>query len=284
MFINREPLYSWFGFTRRERRSSTILLVILLLIIILRYIVPERNIETENFQTGFSVAGSASGTSDEEDSAENRLFAFDPNTASYDTLMKLGFTQVEANTLIRYRSRGGRFRKPSDIFRIYGVDSGQAAKVIPFIVISDHASGTEQHRTRQTGRQRMDINSCDSSSLVSLPGIGPVLSGRIVKYRHLLGGFARTDQLKEVYGLPPETYDLIKNNIYADSAAIIRIMINSADFKTLRRMPYFENYEVTAILKYRELKGKIADINNLVDNNLITREKAKKLLPYLSFD
>jgi DNA uptake protein ComE-like DNA-binding protein len=130
----------------------------------------------------------------------------------------------------------------------------------------------------------IDINTSDSATLVKLPGIGPVLSARIVKYRHLLGGFARVEQLKEVYGLPPETFELIKGRIFADSTQIKRININSATYKEIIRLPYLEKYDVSAILKYRELKGRIIKITDLTYNKLITEEKARKINPYLKFE
>jgi competence protein ComEA len=130
----------------------------------------------------------------------------------------------------------------------------------------------------------IDINSSDSATLIRLPGIGPVLSARIIKYRRLLGGFARTEQLKEVYGLTPETFEMIKGRVFADSTQITRININSATYKEIIRLPYFEKYEVTAILKFRELNGRIAGINDLTNNKLITMQKAIKVRPYLKFE
>jgi len=132
-------------------------------------------------------------------------------------------------------------------------------------------------------RPVVNLNSCDTSQLISLPGIGPVLSVRIIKYRNLLGGFATVDQLKEVYGLSAETYELIRERVFADSTLITRININSAGYKELARLPYFEKYEVTAILKYKELKGRIESINDLVDNKILPSEKVPRVRPYLSF-
>lgn len=129
----------------------------------------------------------------------------------------------------------------------------------------------------------VNLNNCDTAQLISLPGIGPVLSARIIKYRNLLGGYAAVSQLNEVYGLPPETFELIKDRVYADTSLLIRININSAVYKELSRLPYFEKYEVTAILKYRELKGRIGGVNELVDNKLITAATADKVGPYLKF-
>jgi DNA uptake protein ComE-like DNA-binding protein len=129
----------------------------------------------------------------------------------------------------------------------------------------------------------VDINRCDTSDLIRLPGIGQVLSLRIIKYRQLLGGYAIKEQLREVYGLKPETYETIKENITVDTSCIEKIEINSADFKKLIRMPYFEKSQVNSILKFREVEGRIRSIEELVENKLIGEETAKKVKPYLSF-
>lgn len=132
-------------------------------------------------------------------------------------------------------------------------------------------------------RRLLDLNDCDSASLEALPGIGPVLSVRILKYRNLLGGFASIYQLKEVYGLTEETFDMISPRVFADSLAVSKIRINEADFKVLIRHPYFQRTEVSAILKYRELEGRITGIDVLVGNNLISQETAVKIGVYLDF-
>jgi DNA uptake protein ComE-like DNA-binding protein len=284
MKFNREPIKNWFGFTRRERRSTFILLIILIIIIAFRYSVPEKNIGIEYVSTGFYSNESTAGIMAGDKSATSQPFYFDPNTASYDTLIRLGLASKESNTLIKYRNKGGKFRNPSDIKKVYGIDEEQAEQLIPFVEVATETSGKVRTNSSRQQKPPLDINSCDSASLVSLPGIGPVLSARIIKYRHLLGGFASINQLKEVYGLPVETFDLIKRRVFADSSAVLRININSADYKELSRLPYFEKYEVTTILKFRELKGKVTGITDLIENKLITEEKAEKVRPYLKFE
>ena len=140
-------------------------------------------------------------------------------------------------------------------------------------------------KNNRTNLQRplLEINTCDSASLEALPGIGPVLSVRIIKFRKLLGGFASVDQLREVYGLSEEVYNIISSRVYADSTAVIKININSAEYKGLIRLPYFESYEVNAILKYRKLQGSIKNMDEMIDNKLIAKEKAGKIRPYLEF-
>jgi DNA uptake protein ComE-like DNA-binding protein len=133
-------------------------------------------------------------------------------------------------------------------------------------------------------RQPIDINSSDSATLVKLPGIGPVLSARIIKYRNFLGGYARIDQLKEVYGLPEETFEAIKGRVVADTLFIRKTNINTAEYKEISRIPYLEKYEVSSILKYREISGRINNLQELTGNKILSPEKAAKMGVYLKYD
>ncbi len=146
-------------------------------------------------------------------------------------------------------------------------------------------SGNSRRPAKQkiSARQRkiLELNACDSASLEALPGIGPVLARRIIKYRNLLGGFAYPGQVREVYGLTDSTFKIISDRIRADSSKVIKINLNSADFKRLLRLPYFDKYDATAILKYRELHGRIDNPDELVRNRIITPEKARKVRAYL---
>jgi len=129
----------------------------------------------------------------------------------------------------------------------------------------------------------IDLNRCDSSALEALPGIGPVLSARIIKYRNLLGGYTDVSQLKEVYGLPEETYELVAKFLKADPGNVRKININTADYRQLIRMPYFDRYEVTSILRYRELQGRISGWEELLENKILLAEKIEKVKLYLEF-
>ena len=132
--------------------------------------------------------------------------------------------------------------------------------------------------------KKTDLNKCDSTDLERLPGIGPVLSVRIIKYRNLLGGFVSVDQLKEVYGLRDSTYRIIALRVTADSTDIERIRINTAGFGELLRHPYLAKSDVQAIIKYRDLKGRIGGISELIQNHILSNETSLKIGPYLIFD
>ena len=153
------------------------------------------------------------------------------------------------------------------------------------IVLNSGSSTRQPARQKMPVKQRkiLELNTCDSAALDGLPGIGPVLSRRIIKYRNLLGGFASAGQLREVYGLSDSTFNIISKRVWADSSKVVKINLNSVDFKRLIRLPYLEQYDVTAILKYRELQGRIESLDELVRNKIISPEKAIKVRAYLEF-
>jgi competence protein ComEA len=68
----------------------------------------------------------------------------------------------------------------------------------------------------------VELNSADSTALESLPGIGPSFASRILKYRKLLGGYVDVEQLKEVYGMPEETYEKIKPLCRVDASKVTK--------------------------------------------------------------
>jgi DNA uptake protein ComE-like DNA-binding protein len=244
--LNLEPVKNWLGFTRRERRSTSILLSIIVLIIACRYLLPEQNITVANWGDMPSESENAGGMYANDSSSLAAGFVSDSISAQTDTPGNTGFP---ANR---------KFPKPTRRSERVASPSGQ-------------------------GKSTVDLNRCDTSALKALPGIGSVLSARIIKYRNLLGGFARVEQLREVYGLSVETYELIKERCFADTAALRRVSINMSVYKELCRIPYLEKYEVSAILKYRELKGRVGSLKDLTENNILAPEKADRSGPYMDF-
>ncbi|HOU03350.1 MAG TPA: helix-hairpin-helix domain-containing protein [Bacteroidales bacterium] len=202
-----------------------------------------------------------------------------------------GYTRRERRSsffllLVTLAIAGIRFIVPAHNLTIQVTDISSFGPLFDSAGKTSQNSGIQSHYNKNYSVQRerlLELNSCDSASLESLPGLGPVLSSRIIKYRNLLGGFVSVEQLREVYGLSEETYKLVSVMLKADSGLVRKIPVNSADYRQLIRLPYFERSEVSSILKYRELMKKVESIGELVENKIITPEKAKKISPYLSF-
>ena len=59
------------------------------------------------------------------------------------------------------------------------------------------------------GRIQLSLNSVSVVDLCDLPGIGPVLAERIVKYREQKGPFQSLEELKEVKGIGDKLYSRV---------------------------------------------------------------------------
>ena len=150
-----------------------------------------------------------------------------------------------------------------------------------------HTSGKmgEVHSNRKKGdihiSGTIDINRADSADLEALPGIGPVLSVRIIKYRKLVGYYYSIDQLNDVYGLDKEVIEMNRNLLSCDSTLLRRININTASYSELLRHPYINREQVEAILSYRQISGLFRETSELVINRIFTKKEMKRINPYL---
>ena len=61
--------------------------------------------------------------------------------------------------------------------------------------------------------KKVSLNEADSRGLDSLPGVGPALAERIIKYREEKGGFKNIEELKLVSGIGDKMYEDIKDKI-----------------------------------------------------------------------
>ena len=129
----------------------------------------------------------------------------------------------------------------------------------------------------------LHLNKADSLSLMTLPGIGPVFAGRIVRYRALLGGYCCLDQLSEVYGMRQETLELVTPLLVLDSGGMDQLHINSDAFRDLLRHPYLEYEHVKALFRYIDSKGAIESAEEIRQNSLLPDSTLDRIAPYLDF-
>jgi DNA uptake protein ComE-like DNA-binding protein len=129
----------------------------------------------------------------------------------------------------------------------------------------------------------IDINTADSLALLDVKGIGPAFAGRIVKYRNLLGGFVKKEQLMEVYGLDKEKYDGIKNQVKV-SAPHTTINLNNANYKQLSKHPYIKSNLTKAIFALKKKLGTFKTVDDIKQIDLVTDELYNKLAPYLTVE
>jgi len=224
-------------------------------------------------------------TNSEKENA-SALFLFDPNTANEDEFLKLGFKDWQVKNIIKYRQKGGRFRKPEDIKKIYGVSEKQYQTILPFIKIAftdDEKPEINQKEKASTPIVMLDLNACDSMQLIQLPAIGPWFANKIIRYRNRLGGFYSIQQLMEIKGFRQGMLDTIAPLIMIDPVTIQQLNINSAEIKELGTHPYIGYNSARILVNFRVQHGPYTSWKDVEKVMGLPADFKEKLLPYISF-
>lgn len=215
---------------------------------------------------------------------EHALFAFDPNTATLEELRQLGLSARLANNLLRYREKGGRFRKAEDLQRLYGLAPEAYERLQPFV----HIAGGRENNVAPPAAppiapppRLLDVNTAEAADWEQLRGIGPALSRRIVGFRDRLGGFSSLAQIAETYGLPDSTFQQVLPQLQW-SPVYRPLLVNLHGAEELSRHPYLDKRSAVAIVHYRNQHGPFRQASEV--RNVLALDKAMvdKLMPYIS--
>ncbi|MCY1633370.1 ComEA family DNA-binding protein [Marinifilum sp. D737] len=210
-------------------------------------------------------------------SVQLELFDFDPNTITKTEWGKLGVDARMSNRIIKYLSTGARFKSADDIGKIYGFDSLLLLRLKPFVQI-------KPLKEKSVKIELIDLNFADTTILKTLPGIGKILSNRIIKYKEMLGGYISKSQLLEVYGISRETFQTIENRVFVSPVVLQKISINDCSAKSLEKHPYVSRRMSSDIVKYRERVGKFSSVEDLKNKHLLSDSVFQKIQPYLSIE
>ena len=307
-------------FTRKERIGVMFLLLILLTIILFPSFLPEKDnsvpISTDTEWTNLmkSLESKSENEYDTEESvasltyeksaetftppAKGELFFFDPNKLDAAGWKKLGLRDKTIRTIINYTGKGGYFKQPSDLKRIYGLHKNEFERLAPFIRIEEEKRNFKKFETNPKSTESVfkpikektnryaavDINKANLDDFVSLPGIGEKLGTRIITFRDKLGGFHSVEQVAETYGLPDSTYQKIQTLLLVQETNIKKIPINQSSKDELKMHPYIKWKIANAIVEYRNQHGPFKSLEDLKKIILLDHETFLKIQPYLIVD
>lgn len=187
-------------------------------------------------------------------------FRFNPNTVSQDELVRLGFSEKQAQSILNYREKGGKYRRKSDFAKSFVVADSVYKRLEPFIDIP-----------------KTDINKADSAAFDALPGIGGWTAAKMVEYRSQLHGYSCPEQLMEIWHFDQERYDGLKDLITCSPAPPYPFWSLPAD--SLRLHPHVRSWQTArAIVFYREHNPPDKwTVEGLLSAGILTEEQAEKL-------
>lgn len=219
------------------------------------------------------------------------LQLFDPNKYEISDWEKIGFSSKQAKSIVSFKNKLKGFKQKKDLKKSFVIDDEKYAELEPYIQIeesfeNDYPSNNEYKSENYKSVEKeivlVELNSAKKEDLVKIKGIGDYTAGNILKYKEQIGGFHSTQQLKEVYGISPENYELIKPQIEINSSNITTINVNVLSISDLKKHPYISWSIAKAIIDQR-FKGKLINLDFLVEQDLITQTERDNLLPYIQY-
>lgn len=319
----RQNKNHYLNFTKKERNGTSFLLLIILIVAIIPFVIGmiykkeipsvldytnEISVLKQKQQEGSHKKYNSKSVADQSgyynskkeyknsndyynSSITLQPFYFDPNTLPAEGWMKIGIREKTITTILNFVSKGGKFKSPEDIKKIWGLKAEEAEQLLPWIRIAPTENVSERKYdapfTKNENKKPVeiiDINIADSAAWESLPGIGSKLSQRIVNFRNKLGGFYNIDQVGETYGLPDSTFQFIKQRLELKNKVIKRININSASLEELKVHPYIKYHLANAIVQYRTQHGNFSQQDDLKKIMLVDEVIYSKLIPYISIN
>jgi competence protein ComEA len=289
------------GFSGRETNGFLILLPLILIIIFSEpvyriWVVNHQYYDSNQQENLDSLVALWESEAEEKPLAslnrnEPKRFKFDPNTATVDDLIKLGFSEKIANRVATYRQKGGRFKTAGDLLKLYGIDTAFVNSLKNYVAISPQSGQSAKQPDKvaiQSQKPRLgpfDINEADTATLKSVYGIGTKLAERIAKFRTGLGGFVSLSQLSEIYGLDTTVVNRLKKRAFVkDNFVPKKLNLNTTTETDMSAHPYITNSAAKAIVAWRFQHGQFQHVNDIRNLTLLKPEDIAKIIPYLTVE
>jgi competence protein ComEA len=156
----------------------------------------------------------------------------------------------------------------------------------------ERAAYDQQTEVLRTGL--IDVNTANAMELQLLKGIGTTKADAIVKYRETNGSFSKKEDIMNVPGIGPATYEKIKDRLQITEKSMDeskqeqhhseeeRININRASRLQLEKLPGIGPVKARSIVEYRELNGDFNDLPDLILVKGIGEKTFERIKPMIT--
>lgn len=162
-------------------------------------------------------------------------FRFDPNTVTLEDLCRLGFSEKQAQSIVNYRNKGGRFHRKSDFAESFVVSDSIYKRLEPYVNIP-----------------LLDLNLADSAAFDALPGIGGWYAAKMIEHRDRLGGYSFKEQLMDIWRFDEEKYEGLCDLVTLGQEHMTPYPLWELPVDSLRKHPYIGDYAAKGVVIYRE--------------------------------
>ncbi|MGH1516137.1 hypothetical protein [Chryseobacterium sp. JK1] len=241
-----------------------------------------------------------------ESSTSTHLLSFNPNSLDESQWQKLGFSEKQTSTILKYKKIvGGYFTSKEQLRKCYAISEEKFNELESFIVLPETAeksfSNTFKNVKKEisiTGKFNPDRYSVDEWMKI---GFSEKQSEAILKYKSYLGGsFISKEKFKDCFIISTENYQKLEpylllpektpDNFKKMAGNMIgkaRIQYHYFDPNHLNKEGWimfgFSEKQANTIINYRDrnLKGSFKNLEELEKCFVISSEKFQEMKPYI---
>lgn len=130
-----------------------------------------------------------------------------------------------ADRIVDHRTRNGPFGKVEDLQTVQGIGPATLERLKHFVVVTGMMPPAPQREMQplRSGPKATPVNSIDLNlasvqELMTLPGIGPALAGRIIEDRQNHGPFQSVNDLSRIRGIKAKTIEKLAPFVHVKNA------------------------------------------------------------------
>lgn len=242
-----------------------------------------------------------------ETSTSADLSDFDPNILDLQQWQKLGFSEKQASTILKYKGIvGGKFVSKEQLKKCYAISEDKFKSLESFIVLPEKGENTSYKSFKNTDRKSISITGKFNPDHYSINdwvkmGFSERQAEAMMKYKKFLGGsFVSKEKFKECFIISADNYSKIEpylllpahtpetfKNFHGNKFLKEKIsyspfdpnLLDAEGWKTLG----FSEKQSSTIINYRDrnLKGSFKNLEELQKCFVISPEKFQELKPYI---
>ncbi|UTX48563.1 helix-hairpin-helix domain-containing protein [Chryseobacterium sp. MA9] len=235
------------------------------------------------------------------------LSDFDPNTLDKDQWQKLGFSEKQTATILKYKDIvGGKFTSKEQLKKCYVISDEKFSELESFILLPEITERGNSKGFNTYGKKEIIIAGKFNPDRFSANdwlkmGFSERQAEAILKYRNYLGGsFISKEKFKECFIISPENYSKLEpylllpaktpetfKNFAKNNAVKTKIQYHSFDPNQLGQEGWkafgFSEKQAITIINYRDrnLRGSFKSLEDLQKCFVISAEKFQEMKPYI---
>ena len=289
----KPSLRDYFYFTKTERFGilvlSTVLFLLLLSPSLYKWIIHPKEMESL-YNDPVLVFDAPQPTQ----AKDERLFFFDPNTATESELIHLGIPPKTASSIIKYRQKGGIFKKKEDLARIYNLKEADYLRLYPWIHFPSNNSQADSKGSFTTPNDTATIHPINPNNAteeqLKQVGISAQTRKAWINYLAKGGSFKRIEEIKKLYPLTDADYLKIFPHLHIPPKEVNRpseliiksIEINTATYEQWVSLPSIGRSWAGKIMRFKEKLGGFTQISQVAETFGLPDSVYQKIVPLLN--